>query len=204
MTEPAAGCHHHSYTWPALLRVLPPPDAAKSIFEIGCGNGAAAAMLAQRGYAVSGVDISEEDIRVARSTPSGSRLHVGSAYDDLAARHGRFPVVISLDVVEHLTAPREFARRAFELLEPGGLLVVSTPYHGYAKNLLISLVGGWDHHADPLWDGGHIKLWSKRTLRRLFDEAGFVDIGFHLAGRVAPIAKTMIATARRPGTAPTA
>ena len=190
--------HHHAYTWPVLLAVLPPPTAAATIFEVGCGDGTTAQMLSERGYRVSGIDISEADIATARAGTSGERLHVGSAYDDLAARYGTFPVVMSIDVVEHLFDPRAFVRRVRDLLEPGGLAVISTPYHGYAKNLMISLAGDWDRHADPLWDGGHIKLWSKRTLRRLLEEAGFEAIDFRLAGRIAPFAKTMVATARKP------
>jgi hypothetical protein len=76
--------------------------------------------------------------------------------------------------------------------------VVSTPYHGYLKNLAVSLAGKWDTHADPLWDCGHIKLWSRKTLARLLTEAGFVDLRFRGAGRVPYMWMSMIMSADRP------
>jgi 2-polyprenyl-6-hydroxyphenyl methylase/3-demethylubiquinone-9 3-methyltransferase len=72
--------------------------------------------------------------------------------------------VISLEVVEHVYAPRSFAATIFDLLEPGGIAVLSTPYHGYLKNLAIAALNGFDKHVNPLWDYGHIKFWSQRTL----------------------------------------
>jgi len=47
-------------------------------------------------------------------------------------------------------------------------------------------------------DGGHIKLWSKRTLTELLQEVGFRDVTFRAAGRVPGLWMTMIAKAQRP------
>ena len=127
-----------------------------------------------------------------------SGLELGSAYDDLAARYGRFPAVISLEVVEHLYFPRKFAATLFSLVEEGGIAIVSTPYHGYWKNLALAVSGRMDSHFTALWDHGHIKFWSIATLRTLLEEAGFVDIRFERVGRIPVLAKSMIAIARRP------
>ena len=77
--------------------------------------------------------------------------------------------------------------------------VLSTPYHGYWKNLAIALTDKHDAHVNPLWDHGHIKFWSVKTLSRLLGEAGFVDLRFDRVGRIKPLAKSMIAIARKPG-----
>ena len=100
--------------------------------------------------------------------------------------------------MEHVFAPREYARRVFDLLESGGYAVISTPYHGYVKNLALVVSGKMDAHFTPLWDYGHIKFWSVKTLGQLLPVAGFTDIKFHRVGRFAPIAKSMIAVARKP------
>ena len=55
-----------------------------------------------------------------------------------------------------------------------------------------------DPHFTALWDHGHIKFWSMKTLRELLIEAGFVDIRFERVGRVPALAKSMIAIARKP------
>jgi len=109
-----------------------------------------------------------------------------------------FDIVISTEVVEHLYAPREWARGCFGALRPGGRFICTTPYHGYLKNLVISLAGKWDSHANPLWDGGHIKLWSKRTLTKLLSEVGFRNFEFRGAGRLPGLWMTMIVRAEKP------
>jgi 2-polyprenyl-6-hydroxyphenyl methylase/3-demethylubiquinone-9 3-methyltransferase len=189
------------YLWPVVRKLIHDETSAGRIFELGCGNGASAGMLAADGYDVTGVDISESGIRIARSAHPVPRFDVGSAYDDLAGRYGQFPLVVSLEVIEHCFYPRTYAKTVFELLEPGGLAIISTPYHGYWKNLVLALSGKMDDHFTALWDGGHIKFWSVRTLAALLHEAGFEEVRFERAGRIAPLAKSMIATARKPITA---
>lgn len=81
----------------------------------------------------------------------------------------------------------------------GGTAIVSTPYHGYWKNLALAVTGRMDAHFTALWDHGHIKFWSIATLGELLREAGFVDIRFERVGRVPPLAKAMIAIAQKPG-----
>lgn len=109
-----------------------------------------------------------------------------------------FDLVISTEVIEHVYAPREWAKGCLRALRPGGRLICTTPYHGYVKNLAISLLGRWDFHVDPLWDGGHIKLWSPRSLSRLLTEAGFVNLKFRGAGRLPFLWMTMIVSAEAP------
>lgn len=75
--------------------------------------------------------------------------------------------------------------------------MLSTPYHGYLKNLALALAGKWDDHLGPLWDGGHIKFFSKRTLRALLEEAGFQQIDLLRVGRVPALAKSLVAVVRR-------
>jgi hypothetical protein len=120
------------------------------------------------------------------------------SYDDLAAIYGRFPLVVSLKVVEDLYDPRLFAANLFALVEPGGHAIISTPYHGYFKNLALAAFGRFDGHFTVLWDGGHIKFWSVRTLGILLREAGFAEIDLLRVGRIPSLAKSMIALARRP------
>jgi len=63
----------------------------------------------------------------------------------------------------------------------------------------MALSGKTDAHFTALWDHGHIKFWSVRTLGELLGEVGFSDVRFERVGRIPPLAKSMIALARRPG-----
>ena len=192
-----------AYVLPAVLRELDRirsglPSGETRLFEVGCGNGGNANALAQRGWNVSGVDVSITGIANANAHYPHLNLLEGSAYEDLAARFGTFPLVISLEVVEHLYFPRRFAKTIFSLLAPGGAAIVSTPYHGYLKNLALAVSGKLDDHFTALWDHGHIKFWSATTLRELLLEAGFADLRLVRVGRIPWFAKSMIVIATRP------
>lgn len=190
----------HRYLFPAVLRILDQvkePDKSQRIFEVGCGNGSVASELSARGYNVTGIDPSAEGISQARRANPALKLEAGSCYDDLAAKYGRFPLVLSLEVVEHVYFPRQYAACVFSLLESGGTAIISTPYHGYLKNLAMAVTGKLDAHFTALWDHGHIKFWSMRTMTDLLTEAGFRSVTLERVGRIPALAKSMIAIARK-------
>ena len=191
----------HHYLLPAVKGIVGKADGGKEatrIFDLGCGNGSVAHEFQKLGFHVVGVDASVSAIREANQRYPSLRLEIGSVYDDLANTYGTFPIVLSLEVVEHLYFPRKFATTLFRLVEPGGMAVVSTPYHGYWKNLVLALSGRMDRHFTALWDHGHIKFWSVHTLRTLLEEAGFHVVKFLRVGRVPLLAKSMIVVARKP------
>lgn len=189
----------HGYLLPAVRAELArlAPTQGKRVFDLGCGNGSVGALLNTDGWDVTGIDPSVEGIAEANQQYPHLKLEQGSAYDDLAAKFGQFPALISLEVVEHVYAPRDYARCVHDLLLPGGTAVISTPYHGYVKNLAMAVTGKMDAHFTALWDHGHIKFWSFRTLTQLLTEAGLTDVRFLRVGRVPMLAKSMIAIARR-------
>ena len=189
----------NQYLWPKLRRILSGHLASGAeVFELGCGSGATAAMLSELGFSVTAVDPSTSGIQLAKEAYSHIRFAERSAYDDLTTEFGVFDAVVSLEVIEHCYWPRKFADTVLALLKPGGLAVISTPFHGYCKNLALAIAGKFDSHWSPLWDGGHIKFWSEKTLRALLEERGLTDIHFVRVGRIPPVAKSMIAVARKP------
>lgn len=127
----------HDYLLPTVFAELDELRAGLGdrarMFELGCGNGSVAAKLGMRGWDVIGIDPSAEGIEQANKAYPGLKLAQGSAYDNLVEAYGTFPVLMSLEVVEHVYAPRDYAKTAFNLLEPGGTAIFSTPYHGYLK-----------------------------------------------------------------------
>ena len=95
--------------------------------------------------------------------------------------------------------PRRLVACARELLVPGGYLVVGAPYHGYLKNLALSLTNRWDGHLDPNGDGGHIKFFSRVTLAQLLRQESLTDLRFRFFGRFPYLWKHMICVARKAG-----
>jgi hypothetical protein len=79
-----------------------------------------------------------------------------------------------------------------QILETDGVLLISTPFHGYIKNLLINLLGKHDFHYNPLWRHGHIKFFSVKTLTQLVKNCNFKLIEKKFSGRFYPISNSMI------------
>jgi 2-polyprenyl-3-methyl-5-hydroxy-6-metoxy-1,4-benzoquinol methylase len=159
---------------------------------LGCGNGALCGELSSTGFEVTGCDPGEEGIALARREYPHIPFHILGAYDEPAAVGSDFDAVVSTEVIEHLFLPRLLPRFASRVLRPKGHLILSTPYHGYLKNLALSVAGKWDTHFSPLWDGGHIKFWSRATLVHLLSQEGFTVTQFVGTGRIPYLWKSMV------------
>jgi 2-polyprenyl-3-methyl-5-hydroxy-6-metoxy-1,4-benzoquinol methylase len=182
-----------TYLWKPVLQQLAQLPAGSRVLDAGCGNGFFSKRLSEHGFEVIGLDLDESGIAHARELFSDIHFEVASLYDGIGDPSGKqFDAVVSLEVIEHLYDPRMFAARVHECLRPGGKFVLSTPYHGYLKNLLIALSGKFDSHVSPLWNGGHIKFWSRQTLSTLLEESGFRVEAFCGAGRLPYLWKSMI------------
>lgn len=158
------------------------------MLDAGCGDGNFTASLADAGFDMYGCDLSVSGIEIARSRGVGTFAHA-SIYEDLLEPFSgvtAFDAVVAVEVIEHLYSPRVFVRRAEEALRPGGLLVLTTPYWGYLKNIVLAVTGRMDRSLTALWDGGHIKHWSRKTLTLLVEERSFSLVGFSGAGRRIP------------------
>ena len=190
--------HHHAYLIAPLLELIVqkalPSSSTLRILDLGCGNGHLSYLIAQQGYEVVGIDDSESGIKFARLSYPNCQFIQSSIYDlsgnnDLETS---FDVVISAEVIEHLLYPKELVRAAKKCLKPNGRLILTTPYHGYLKNLVLALSGKLDRHFTVLWDGGHVKFFSVDTLKTMLESEGFTDMQFKFAGRLPLLWKSML------------
>lgn len=102
--------------------------AGKRVLDAGCGDGYGTALLAEVAREAVGVDRAAEVIAVARQRYQRPNLHYRAIeLENLAALGERFEVVCHFQVIEHLPDPLPFLRAAKEILEPGGVLVITTP-----------------------------------------------------------------------------
>lgn len=192
-----AATHNFNYILEPLLRMLD-KDRNSCILDLGCGNGYLVNKLLSMGFDAYGTDASEKGIAIARRANTDrfflQDLSTGKLPAQLA--HLPFNTIISTEVIEHLYDPAGFLDFCARLLPAKGELILSTPYHGYLKNLALSLTNKWDTHIDPLWYGGHIKMWSPNTLSKLLRDKGFNVTGFAGCGRIPYLWKSMIIKAR--------
>ena len=199
--DSARPSHMHEIFVPAVLRRLKELSPQR-VLDLGCGNGSLCRAIAAAGIPIEGVDPSEKGIEQAKLASPGIQFTRMSIYDEPPEDWiGKFDAIVSTEVVEHLYDPRAMARLAARLLKPGGRILVTTPYHGYLKNLVLSILGKWDFHHSPLWDHGHIKFWSRKTLSQLFEEFGFMTCSFKGLGRFPFLWMTMLMEFQSPSSA---
>jgi 2-polyprenyl-3-methyl-5-hydroxy-6-metoxy-1,4-benzoquinol methylase len=197
--ESAVGPHSCLYIAPNLLKILG-LLGVKRIADIGSGNGALCGALKNNGYDVVGIENSKSGCLISTQTYPHIKFYnlgVEGSPSDILKNEGVFDAVVSTEVIEHLYSPHCLPIFSYPLLKESGYLILSTPYHGYLKNLLLSIFNYWDTHHTPLWHGGHIKFWSKKTLTKLLNENGFTVVDFYGVGRMPFLWKSMILVARK-------
>lgn len=148
-----------------------------SLLEIGAGQGYLGSNFVKHGIDYVGIEPVENEIIKARQRYPELTIIQASCYDEPDELRGRkFDLIYSNDIIEHLYEPRKLVSFSKSYLREGGMIVCGTPHYGsYFRNLALSLTNRWDRHFNPLWDGGHIKFFSKRTLYQIWDEGGFAD-----------------------------
>jgi len=184
---------HQTMLLPDILSFLPSPPA--TLLDLGCGNGWLSEQYRQAGFDVTACDQSPDGLALGAAAFPGVKFERQSLYDPLG---GPFDCIVSSEVIEHLYSPATMLARCFDALRPGGTLVLTTPYHGWLKNVAIAAAGQFDKHVNPAFEGGHIKFFSRATLFQMMQAAGFSDLRFSGAGRIRWLWKSMIVAGRKP------
>ncbi len=102
----------------------------KRVVDIGCGGGILAEAMAQRGARVTGIDMAEQSLKVARLHLHESQLDIDYQLSTAEAfaedNAGQFDIVTCLEMLEHVPHPEAIIDAAARLLKPGGRLFLST------------------------------------------------------------------------------
>ena len=178
----------HGLVLPSLLERLR-RAGSRAVLDLGCGNGSLSARIADNGFVVTGLEHSSSGIAMASQAfpkVSFQQYDIGTPLPE--AHHAAYDAVVSVEVIEHLLLPRRLMDAAMLALKPGGGFYLTTPYHGYLKNLALALTNKFDDHWHPLRDYGHVKFFSRRTLVQLFEEFNLQDLEIRHLGRIAPFA----------------
>ena len=120
------------------------PLSGKRVLDVGCGGGLLSEGMAARGAQVTGIDMGEAPLSVARLHLYESGLEVD--YRQITAERmaeeapGAFDIVTCLEMLEHVPAPDSVIAACARLVRPGGLGVVST-INRNPKAYLLAIVG---------------------------------------------------------------
>jgi 2-polyprenyl-6-hydroxyphenyl methylase/3-demethylubiquinone-9 3-methyltransferase len=111
-----------------------------AVLDVGCGGGILAEAMARRGARVTGIDLSEKALRVAKLHLTESHLAVRyekSSVEDFA---GEFDVVTCMELLEHVPEPASMVAACARLVRPGGQVFFST-INRNPKSYLFAVVG---------------------------------------------------------------
>jgi SAM-dependent methyltransferase len=154
---------------PEVLALV--PAAARSVLEVGCGEGALGASLEAAGARVTGIELDPAAAAVAaRRLSRVLQLRAEEAVDALDFRPD---VVVLADVLEHLAQPVVVLRAARAALAPGGLLVFSVPNATHASVLAGAFRGRWDRELEGTVADDHRIYAGREGWVALLSACGF-------------------------------
>ncbi len=141
------------------------------LLDVGCSIGQFAARAKAAGFAASGLEMNEASAAFARAH-YGLEVAEGTI-QDAPQDAGSLDVLTMFDVIEHVPDPLGDLRAAYELLAPGGHIVLSTPnIDGLFPRMSLPLAKKLDYwpHPEPPY---HLYQFSAKTLSAMLEKAGF-------------------------------
>lgn len=148
----------------AIGRALPDSRHGNQLLEIGCGTGHWSRFFAERGFRVTGIDISPEMINVAqREALEDTSFSVADAVS-LPFPDGSFDIVVAITVLEFVAEPWKTLREMARCVGPGGRIVVGV--------LNRHSILGICRRLRPSDIFGSAKMFNKPELHRLLSHFG--------------------------------
>ncbi|MBI4697985.1 MAG: class I SAM-dependent methyltransferase [Nitrospirae bacterium] len=152
----------------------------QKILDIGCFTGDLLLLLQEKGADVYGIELQPDAVAIANTMLPG-RIFMSDVYEDNFPQE-QYDIITLTGVIEHLIDPVGLIQRVFELLTPGGFILLQTPNSG---SFIARIMGKyWPPYA-PV---EHIHLFSRRSMRMVLEKSGFRDVVFKRHMKKLPIA----------------
>ncbi|MBH8578880.1 bifunctional 2-polyprenyl-6-hydroxyphenol methylase/3-demethylubiquinol 3-O-methyltransferase UbiG [Bisbaumannia pacifica] len=160
--------------------------AGKSVIDVGCGGGILAESMAHRGARVTGIDMGEAPLAVARLHLAESGVAVdyrqASAEEMAAEAPGQYDVVTCLEMLEHVPDPAAVVRACMTLVKPGGDVFFSTINRNpkaYAFAILgaeyvLRLLPKGTHEYRKFIRPAELSRWAREAELKVCEQSGLV------------------------------
>ncbi len=155
-----------------IVAALPTgPDA--SVLELGCGAGGTGRAVLAAGKAGRYVGLELNDAAAAIAAQHLTQVLVGDVEAvDLGPYAGTFDALIISEVLEHLTDPWTTLSKLSACLRPGGAVFASSPNVAHWQVIRELVLGRFDYAGTGVMDRTHLRWFTPRTYRALFEQAG--------------------------------
>ena len=150
--------------------------AGKNILDVGCATGYVGEKLKNNGNYVVGLDLSPEAIKRAKEKLDEAYVFNLESGLDFPVRKN-FDLIIMSEVIEHLFLPQETIKRLVKIIKPHGRILISTPNFLHIANRKRFLLGDFHYDASGVFDEGHIRFFTYKSVISMMK-----DLGFLLAG----------------------
>lgn len=142
------------------------------ILDFGCGQGSLGAEMKKKGNIVHGVDISTENVEIARSKLDNAIIGDCRKPESLPFEEKSYDVVVLSDVLEHLSDPLTTLKDVKRYLNDNGYLLISIP-NVASWTIRLGLLFGFFNYKDfGILDKTHIKFFTLKSSRQLISDAG--------------------------------
>jgi len=145
------------------------------VLDVGCSNGNfGAALKKYKNCVVDGIDLNEEDIKIARGTLRRA-IVANIEKDDFRKilQGDKYDVVVMSDIIEHLTDPVATLKKVKGVLKPQGYLVFSIPNMTHISIRLNMLLGDFSYTETGILDKTHFHFYDIYEVERLIESAGY-------------------------------
>lgn len=160
--------------------------AGKKVLDVGCGGGILSEAMAHRGATVTGIDMGEAPLNIARlhALETGVKVDYKQIpVEQLAAQMpGEFDVVTCLEMLEHVPDPASIIKACYTLVKPGGMVFFSTINRNpkaYAMAIigaeyLMRLLPAGTHDYDKFIKPSELTRWCRQANLDVIDMTGMV------------------------------
>jgi 2-polyprenyl-3-methyl-5-hydroxy-6-metoxy-1,4-benzoquinol methylase len=154
------------------------PSPTLKVLDVGCADGRALNWYKSvEKYKVETYGVDFDRIAVEKARASGHTVFLGR-FEDAEIENDTFDLVVATHVIEHVADPKGFARRAFEVLKPGGVFLCETPNAGSFDARVFSKQHWGGYHFPRHW-----VFYNPKSIAAMATSVGFIveSINYHPA-----------------------
>jgi len=145
-------------------------EQGSQVLDVGCGSGALALKMVEKGYRVVGMDTYDNEMARARC----EEFFVADADDGLEILGERiFSHVVFADILEHVKDPEKLLLQTRRKLEKGGSLIASTGNIAHLFIRLNLMLGRFEYAERGILDRTHVRHFTTKSFKRLFSRCGY-------------------------------
>ncbi len=164
--------NYYSYIRPEIVFFV--PQNIRTIIDIGCGQGTFLKSVKEKTRAETwGVEVINEIANRAKN--QADKIILGRIEDTLdSIPDDYFDCITFNDVLEHLLEPSDVLKMIKPKLSDKGIIIASIPNVRYYSNLYELLIKkDWKYKDAGILDSTHLRFFTKKSMKRLFEEAGY-------------------------------